>query len=786
MPLKQRVNVVWFKCTDLRTHDHAPLRAAHDGDLPVVHLFVFDPFWYAGATRICGYPKTGVLRTRFQLEALNDLANRLNSHGHALSTRRHIGTAACFEELCDDFIVNDVFAFHEVCSEEQRIEQQVREVLRRKARGRLQLFWGFELYHMDDLDFDPARARGPFNSYTAFRRRLEDKSRVRSSEQEQPRFRAEPGASARWQRADASFPTVQEAMGAMYREAEDPGEAKDPRAEFRWRGGETAALARVQEYIWDDDSLALDYVGATMTTDPAKSCMRDKAMSKLSPWLAHGCLSPRLLYEEVKRYERQRRKSKSTYWITHELLWRDFVRFGSIQAGNSIFKIGGPRGQHPGWRWSTDKDMLGAWVEGRTGFPFVDCFMRELKATGYCNHMGRECAGWFLVGDLGLDWRMGAEWFESVLVDYEPTANWYNWTYRCLPAAARGPGERLQGIEILKWGTQHDPDATYIKRWIPALAPLPPTVAREPWRLWLERGRQQQQQQAPERGLRAAPTGPFDVSQKALATVLSMGFEKSEAAIALYRTWEDAEAAISLILSEREGGNAAGTGDAEEDEMARAIQMSLQASGAAAGAGEPIQIDDGSDGEEADLAQAMQLSMEPRGGAPHPDASKEGRAPAQFLYGVHYPEPMIQPVSLRSTEESEAEARAEQAKRDQQIAATRRQLGNAGGSFNKAKWEAARQKRPAETPTAAGSSWRAEDGRQPGGGYQGGPGAARAGGKGRGKRFQASDNAGGYDAGGAAGYDAAGAGSAGKDSGKGRKRRWGGRGRYPEEAARGG
>ena len=49
-------------------------------------------------------------------------------------------------------------------------------------------------------------------------------------------------------------------------------------------------------------------------------------------------------------------------------------------------------------------------------------------------------------------------------IDYEPTANWYNWTYRCLPAASKVPIDRLSSVEILKWGTQHDPDATYIKR----------------------------------------------------------------------------------------------------------------------------------------------------------------------------------------------------------------------------------------------------------------------------------------------------------------------------------
>ena len=159
------------------------------------------------------------------------------------------------------------------------------------------------------------------------------------------------------------------------------------------------------------------------------------------------------------------------------------------------------------WPWSRDAGLLSAWVEGKTGIPFIDCFMRELAATGYCNHMGRETSGWFLVCDLGLDWRLGAYWFESVLIDFEPAANWlrthaimyqtpdrvawrravsaararllrrasaepfaggvspsgprslplppappqrFNWVYRCLSAINKPlvPGERLQTVEV--------------------------------------------------------------------------------------------------------------------------------------------------------------------------------------------------------------------------------------------------------------------------------------------------------------------------------------------------
>lgn len=715
MPPRLRVNVVWFKCTDLRTHDHAALRAAHAGVLPVLHLYVFDPFWHANRTRICGFAKTGPVRTRFQLEALADLSDRLAAKGHVLNTRTGISTAACFEELCSDYTVNAVFAFHEVCSEELRVERQVREVLLRRSQGALQLFWGFELYHRDDLRFDPSSAKAPYHSYTAFRKRVEESSRVRPSDQQNPRFLSGHDASVRWPRGDLALPCLQKLMGTSYNAADDPGPEKDPRAELRWQGGETAALKRVKEYIWDEDSLGLDYVGATMTMDPAKSCMRDKAMSKLSPWLAHGCISPRLLYEEVQRYERERRKTKSTYWITHELMWRDFVRFGSMQAGTSIFKIGGPKNGRPAWRWSTDQKLFCAWKEGRTGFPFLDCFMRELKTTGYCNHMGRECSGWFLIGDLGIDWRMGAEWFESVLVDYEPTANWYNWTYRCLPAIGRGgahgsverpPGERLQGLEILKWGAQHDPDSHYIKRWIPELELLPATVAREPWRL----GLLDSDSRSESGGLRPVPKGRIDVNKEALAAVLAMGFEESESAIALYRTWNDPDAALALLLSERDADAAQN----EEEDLQQAIDLSLRESSA----GLPNVGGGNEEEDDVELHRAMEMSITTlaqtvvgSGASRAVEEQRRRQGPyGGFRYGEDYPKPVIQPVSLMGTEETEETARREQAKRDQQIAAARQQLlmrsheRRSDGGFSKVQWEESRQMRPAETPTAA--SWR--------------------------------------------------------------------------------
>eukprot|EP00747_Dinoflagellata_sp_TGD_P181631 gnl/TRDRNA2_/TRDRNA2_35522_c0_seq1.p1 gnl/TRDRNA2_/TRDRNA2_35522_c0~~gnl/TRDRNA2_/TRDRNA2_35522_c0_seq1.p1 ORF type:complete len:647 (+),score=62.58 gnl/TRDRNA2_/TRDRNA2_35522_c0_seq1:61-2001(+) len=505
---KPRINVVWFKCTDLRTHDHAALKAAHADDLPVLHLYVLDPFWYEGKTRVCSFPKTGVVRTRFQLEALKDLSSRLESTGHRLNVCKNVSTAECFRELCSDYDINAVFAFHEVCSEELRIQRQVQDVLSQTGQGTLRLYWGYELLHYDDLPFDPRKDRGAVKEIEVFLGRVTGVV-PRPSAQHQPCFVSGPDKAVRWQRACEEIPGVAEVMGDNYVAAEDPGEEKDPRAELRWQGGETAALARVRAYLWDEDALAVDYVGATVVRNLYRSPMEDKATSKLSPWLAHGCLSPRLLYEEVERYMSEYKKRNPTaretktyeyaHRIIRELMWRDFTRFGSIEAGTSIFKIGGRdkvvrwkqevrKSTHrdpPAWPWSSDRELLQAWIDGRTGFPFIDSSMRELKVTGYCKHIGRLCVGWFLICDLGLDWRMGGEWFESVLVDYEPALNWFNWVYACLEPVDRNkvPGGKQQCLEILEAGIQHDPDAMYVKRWIPELSSLPTVIAREPWRL---------------------------------------------------------------------------------------------------------------------------------------------------------------------------------------------------------------------------------------------------------------------------------------------------------------
>jgi deoxyribodipyrimidine photo-lyase len=93
--------------------------------------------------------------------------------------------------------------------------------------------------------------------------------------------------------------------------------------------------------------------------------------------------------------------------------------------------------------------------------------MIELRETGFMSNRGRQNVASFLVRDLGLDWRLGAEWFESLLIDYDPCSNYGNWTY--VAGVGNDPREDRY-FNVVKQAQDYDPKGEYIRHWIPDLA----------------------------------------------------------------------------------------------------------------------------------------------------------------------------------------------------------------------------------------------------------------------------------------------------------------------------
>jgi deoxyribodipyrimidine photo-lyase len=234
-----------------------------------------------------------------------------------------------------------------------------------------------------------------------------------------------------------------------------------------FRGGESEALRRVDEWMWRDDNLRNYF-------EIRNGMLGERYSSKLSPWLALGCISPRFVVAEARRYEAERVSNKSTYWLVWELCCRDFFHFQCYKYGSRVFLIGGARGVHR--EWSRDEDKLSRWKNGYTGVPIVDANMRELKATGWMSNRGRQIVASYFIFELELDWRLGADHFESLLLDHDVYSNWGNWN-----AMAGLTGGRINRFNMTKQSRDYDPQGEYLRHWLPELRLMTAPQIFEPW-----------------------------------------------------------------------------------------------------------------------------------------------------------------------------------------------------------------------------------------------------------------------------------------------------------------
>jgi deoxyribodipyrimidine photo-lyase len=221
-------------------------------------------------------------------------------------------------------------------------------------------------------------------------------------------------------------------------------------------GGERSGQARLRHYFWDSD-------GLSRYKHTRNGLLGADYSSKFSPWLANGSLSPRTVYREVRRYERERVKNDSTYWLIFELIWRDYFAFLARKYPRRIFSLRGPmRRERP---WSEDPAVFERWQRGLTGQQFIDANMREIAATGFMSNRGRQNTASFLARNLKVSWLMGAEYFESLLIDYDPASNYGNWTY----TVGVGTDPRRDRVFNPERQAQtYDPKGEYRRRWLGA------------------------------------------------------------------------------------------------------------------------------------------------------------------------------------------------------------------------------------------------------------------------------------------------------------------------------
>ncbi|WP_022707004.1 cryptochrome/photolyase family protein [Paracoccus zeaxanthinifaciens] len=196
------------------------------------------------------------------------------------------------------------------------------------------------------------------------------------------------------------------------------------------RAGEDEALDRLDAFMSDDMA---DYKANRDLP------WREHGTSELSDSLAVGEISARRIWHRCLPALHDGRKGAETFMS--ELAWREFGRELMHQS---------PKMDSDNWRdewadfpWKRDNNDAEAWKRGQTGIAMVDAGMRELYVTGRMHNRVRMITGSYLTKNLLTDWRVGLEWFEHALIDWDAASNAMNWQWVAGSGADAAPFFRI-------------------------------------------------------------------------------------------------------------------------------------------------------------------------------------------------------------------------------------------------------------------------------------------------------------------------------------------------------
>jgi len=424
--------IVWFK-TDLRLYDNEALIKAIAQSEEIIPVYCFDDAHFE--TTQYGFKKTGNYRAKFLLESLQDLDNSLRKMGSGLVILKGKPEVE-IPKIVKEYRALKVFAKREVAFEEKQTENLVQTALF-KLRCELETFSTSTLYHAEDLPF---AIKDIPDVFTTFRKKTELDAGVRPV-LKRPITITSPNIPK------LILPTLKE-LGLRF-------SAIDSRAAIQFKGGETAAMKRLNHYFFETKSLSV-------YKETRNGMVGEDYSSKFSAWLAMGCISPRAIYHEIKKYENENQANDSTYWLVFELLWRDFFRFMFKKYQTKFFLYSGIKSDNVNSK-ALNKKLVSQWINGTTSSDFINANMLELKQTGFMSNRGRQNVASYFCNELNMDWRIGAAYFESQLIDYDVCSNWGNWAY--LAGVGNDP-RKHRYFNIEKQANDYDKDRAFRDLWL--------------------------------------------------------------------------------------------------------------------------------------------------------------------------------------------------------------------------------------------------------------------------------------------------------------------------------
>ena len=423
--------LVWFR-NDLRTQDNTILEQAIQENDNVIGIYFFDPRMFE--KNKFGFKRTEKFRAKFLIETIHDLKKQLE----ALNIPLFIFLQQpedVFPQFLENRKITSIYSLKEWTRNENRVTEAVKSGIERYDIEWVEMYDQF-LFHPEDIPFSIEDVPKVF---TNFRKKCEKYSKVR------PICKVDPMPKDNYSANDTKIPSLQQLGFSDFHLPEE--------AAFVFEGGTSQAKKRIKNYFWEHENLK-EY------KETRNGLIGTEYSSKLSAWLANGSISARTIYHEVKKFEKEITANDSTYWLIFELIWRDFFKYVSLKHGDKIFQLHGILNK--GYDWNTNTDAIQQWISGDTDEPFVNANMLEIKHTGWMSNRGRQNVASYFAKEKKIDWRIGASYFESLLIDYDVHSNYGNW----MDVAGVGNDPRDRKFNIQKQAERYDPDQKFQDLWL--------------------------------------------------------------------------------------------------------------------------------------------------------------------------------------------------------------------------------------------------------------------------------------------------------------------------------
>lgn len=430
--MTSRPVLVWFR-NDLRISDNPALHAAAKSGAPIIALYVLEE---SKALR----PMGGAFRWWLS-GSVASLRDSLLQRGVSLVLRRG-DPKKIIPQIASDEKITTAYWNRRYFAAEVKLDNEVEKSLLANDctvetfnSALLNEPWGIE-----------SKAGGPIRVFTPYFKATQERGKPRQLLGDIRKL-----TSAKTPKGDA--------LEDWKLEPSHPNWAADMKVS--WTRGEAGARKRLAEFV----------------AAPLKNYaeMRDRpdvdGTSRLSPYLAHGEISPHQIDSALPKSGRDTDKYRA------ELGWREFSyhllhHFPTLPRENFQRRF-------DAFSWRDDRKGLKRWQRGLTGYPIVDAGMRQLWRTGWMHNRVRMVCASFLIKHLMIDWREGEAWFWDTLVDADHANNAASWQWVAGSGADAAPYFRV--FNPILQGEKFDPEGSYVRNWIPEIARLPNQFIHQPW-----------------------------------------------------------------------------------------------------------------------------------------------------------------------------------------------------------------------------------------------------------------------------------------------------------------